>query len=195
MKDTKDYILMTSLKLFMQKSFKEVTMKEIVEKTSLSKGAFYHYFASKEAVFEEVVKYFYSHIIVTDYSNFPQTSLKDFCKVYLDKLANSPYDIEDAGNETNLFGFISEAIRKIPSFMDIHKAQRKTEIDAWSNIVAIAKKNKEIKANFPNKDISAMFLNISDGIVLNKMSTSDEEESLKGIKKGWGHLYKLLQKE
>jgi len=44
MSDTKTHILMVSLKLFLQKNFKEVTMKEIVKETGLSKGAFYHYF-------------------------------------------------------------------------------------------------------------------------------------------------------
>jgi TetR/AcrR family transcriptional repressor of nem operon len=40
MSGAKDHILLTSLKLFLQKSFKEVTMKEIVNKTGLSKGVF-----------------------------------------------------------------------------------------------------------------------------------------------------------
>jgi AcrR family transcriptional regulator len=58
MNDTKEHIITTSLKLFLQKNFKEVTMKEIVNATRLSKGAFYHYFESKEKVFKEVVRHF-----------------------------------------------------------------------------------------------------------------------------------------
>jgi AcrR family transcriptional regulator len=195
MKDTKDYILMTTLKLFLQKSFKEVTMKEIVEKTGLSKGAFYHYFASKDAVFEEVVKFFFNNAIIADYSNFPKTSLKDFCKFYLDKMANSPYVIEDEEGAINLLVFFAEAIRKIPSFKEIHNAQRKKEVEAWTNIVAVAQKNDEINAGFPDKDIAMMFLNLSDGIAMNQMVSANKNEPLKSIKKEWGHLYKLLQKE
>ncbi len=59
MSDTKAHILMVSLKLFLQKNFKEVTMKEIVEETGLSKGAFYHYFESKEKLFYEIIDYFF----------------------------------------------------------------------------------------------------------------------------------------
>jgi AcrR family transcriptional regulator len=36
----------------MQKGYKEVTMKDIVDNAELSKGAFYHYFDSKEKVFK-----------------------------------------------------------------------------------------------------------------------------------------------
>jgi TetR/AcrR family transcriptional repressor of nem operon len=78
MNDSKEHILTTSLNLFLQKNFKEVTMKEIVEKTGLSKGAFYHYFSSKEQVFEEVMAHFYTDLIITDYSKFSQTSLVQF---------------------------------------------------------------------------------------------------------------------
>ncbi|MDR3129397.1 MAG: TetR/AcrR family transcriptional regulator [Tannerellaceae bacterium] len=52
MKEVKEHILKTALTLFLQKSFKEVIMNDIVEKTGMSKGAFYHYYSSKEKVFE-----------------------------------------------------------------------------------------------------------------------------------------------
>ena len=35
-------------------------MKEIVEKTGLSKGAFYHHFSSKEILFKEIVLMFFA---------------------------------------------------------------------------------------------------------------------------------------
>ena len=52
---TKEHILNVCTHLFLQKGFKEVTMKEIVEKTGMSKGAIYHYFNSKEQLFLEVI--------------------------------------------------------------------------------------------------------------------------------------------
>lgn len=55
MADLKEHILETAQKLFLQKGFKGVTMNELVEAAGLTKGAFYHYFKSKEQVFEEVV--------------------------------------------------------------------------------------------------------------------------------------------
>jgi AcrR family transcriptional regulator len=61
MSDSRTHILETAANLFMQKSYKEVTMKEIVDKTGLSKGAFYLHFRSKEQLFMEVTDYFFSH--------------------------------------------------------------------------------------------------------------------------------------
>jgi len=44
MNDTREHILKVAFNLFLLKSYKEVTMAELVEKTGMSKGAFYHYF-------------------------------------------------------------------------------------------------------------------------------------------------------
>ena len=192
MKETRDYILIKTLELFLQKSYKEVTMKEIVDKTGLSKGAFYHYFSSKDAVFEEVVKYFYDNIMITDYSNFPQTSLKDFCSTYTERLRNAPNLTDEAKDETNLFVFISEASRKIPTFAEIHNNQKKKEIDAWSEAVRNARKKKEIQSDLSDTDIAKMFIYLSDGVSLTAITQKPSEETLDELTKAWDNLYSLL---
>jgi TetR/AcrR family transcriptional repressor of nem operon len=77
---TKDYILGVSLKLFLQKNYKEVTMKEIVNKTGLSKGAFYHYFESKEKLFYEVINNFFATVLNVDFNEYSKESLYQFYK-------------------------------------------------------------------------------------------------------------------
>ena len=86
MNDTKEHILRTAFCLFLQKSFKEVTMKEIVERTGLSKGAFYHYFASKERLFTEVMDTFIFQGVVVDYNALNRNSLYEFYHDYIYKL-------------------------------------------------------------------------------------------------------------
>lgn len=191
MKETRDYILRKSFELFLQKSYKEVTMKEIVEKTGLSKGAFYHYFPSKENVFEEVVKYFYDQIMITDYTGFPTASLKDFYLAYIKKLKDST-DVEENDNSTNLYMFISEASKKVPSFAEIHDNQRQKEIDAWTKAVKTARKNGEIKSSLSDEAIAKMFIYLSDGISLTTITHNPNEKTLAELKNCWDGLYKLL---
>lgn len=193
MKETKDYILKKTFELFLQKSYKEVTMKEIVDKTGLSKGAFYHYFPSKENVFEEVVKYFYDEVMISDYSTFPSTSFKEFYHTYIDRLKDSPsHSDETEDNQTNLYMFISEAAKKVPNFADIHDTQRKKELKAWSSAVSRAKKNKEIKSGLPDETIAKMFIFLSDGISLTTITHNPDEETLSDLKNCWDSLYKLI---
>ena len=51
----KKYILETARKVFMQKGFKNVTMKDIVEACDISRGGLYLYFSSTEEIFLEVL--------------------------------------------------------------------------------------------------------------------------------------------
>ncbi len=50
------YILETARKVFMEKGYKNVTMKDIVEACEISRGGLYLYFASTSEIFMEVLK-------------------------------------------------------------------------------------------------------------------------------------------
>lgn len=52
----KKYILETARKVFMEKGFKDVTMKDIVEACNISRGGLYLYFSSTKEIFLEVLK-------------------------------------------------------------------------------------------------------------------------------------------
>lgn len=54
--DTRLKLIKTGASLFAKKSFTEVTVEEVVRKANLSKGAFYHYFSSKENFYVEIIK-------------------------------------------------------------------------------------------------------------------------------------------
>ena len=51
----KKYILETARKLFMEKGYKNVTMKDIVEACDISRGGLYLYFNSTAEIFREVM--------------------------------------------------------------------------------------------------------------------------------------------
>lgn len=52
----KKYILETARRVFMEKGFKKVTMKDIVEACEISRGGLYLYFESTGQIFLEVLK-------------------------------------------------------------------------------------------------------------------------------------------
>ena len=63
MTSTKDHILFTALKLILKKGYGNVTMSELVNASGMSKGAFYHYFTSKDQIYQNTMdKYFFSYM-------------------------------------------------------------------------------------------------------------------------------------
>lgn len=53
-KKRKMEFLETALELFNEKGYEKTTIKDIIETMGVSKGAFYHYFQSKEDIIEEI---------------------------------------------------------------------------------------------------------------------------------------------
>lgn len=201
-KNSKEHILEVSLVLFLQKSFKAVTMKEIVQKTGLSKGAFYHYFDSKEKVFEEVMKYFYADLFKQNFDEFSHESLRAFCKDYLkdiDKKFLSVRKMEKSTGEimnVNHYFLIFDAFTLLPAFKEKHKKDEQEEIQAWKKIVRIAREKGEIKSELKDEDIAKMYLYLGDGFgmhVILENNLANGPKFMKGIEKLFNNLYQLIQ--
>jgi len=52
----KDAIMKTAEKLFFEKGYAETSIQDILDELSISKGGFYHYFDSKNALLEEICR-------------------------------------------------------------------------------------------------------------------------------------------
>jgi AcrR family transcriptional regulator len=87
MSNTKEFILETSFKLFLNKGYRNTSMSNLVTETKLSKGAFYHYFKNKEELYQEVInRYFISY-----YKSVDWDSLKDMNLVELEMMIKEFY--------------------------------------------------------------------------------------------------------
>lgn len=201
-KDSREHILEVSFSLFLRKSFKAVTMQEIVEKTGLSKGAFYHYFDSKEQVFEEVVKAFYKNMLKHDFDKFSKGSLKAFYNDYLNSSLHILQGFQQLEKERNIkehfnyYSLIFDAIARIPSFKKMFVEENQRELENWEKVIATAKKNGEIKTGIANEKIARMFMHTGDGYGLNMIllnTANVQSEFAYELKSIWDSLYSLLK--
>lgn len=197
MKDTKQHILDTAFKLFLKKTFKEVTMKEIVEATALSKGAFYHYFSSKEQLFREIVETYYLTQMLIGYEQFDQSSLQAFYNDFLNHVDTKENALSaEEDTNTNYFSLVFEAIRLFPETKVKFAENDATEIKIWANVIAQAKKNGEIKAEMSDEYIAQIFLFSVDATSLRVMML-DEKNNRKALKQKligfWDSFYKQLK--
>jgi len=186
MNESKQHIIRKSLALFLQKSYKEVTMKDIVEKTGLSKGAFYHYFDSKEELFKEIANMVFLMGTI-DYDSFGQKSLFEFYNEYLENISMSFQRIADLFGKPkevslsfNIFLIIFEAISRFPEFLALELDLYNRELKAWEKTVSSARLSGEIKSQSSDRQIAELFLYCNDGVFIrfinNNKSTSYEED-------------------
>jgi TetR/AcrR family transcriptional repressor of nem operon len=200
MNESKEHILLTSLTLFLQKSFKEVTMKEIVDKTGMSKGAFYHYFSSKEQVFSEVIQHFFVSMMTADYTRLTHRSLKEFYKEILDlfeknrkKLKKMIPEDEHGPINNNYYYLIFDAMKMLPDFKERHRQEQKEELKAWKNVISIAKKHKEIKTHMNDEQVAKLFINVGDGTYINLIMSDNVNKKNNELEELWDGLYDALK--
>lgn len=197
MTDTRDRIVEIASKLFMQKSFKEVTIKEIVEKTGMSQGAFFHYFKTKEVLFLEVIE---NVLVSIDdyYDSLTKDSLQQFYRQYihtiLDNIMPEYISMEDGDSVMNYFSLCFEAVKIFPDFKhkisDIHEI----EFNNWKSVVSKARANGEISSVMKDEEIANMFINSGDGLVMNCIHTGYSNGDIKNKWIAlWDGFYKVLK--
>jgi AcrR family transcriptional regulator len=192
MKDTKEHILETAFLLCLQKSFKSITLKDIVKETGLSNGAFYHYFENKEQLFRETINHFFE-IANQSYKTLSKESLFQFIQ---DNLATkSDYKIKKKymNKDINIFSFIFEASRYFPDIQEKNLEFQQKELNTWIEIIDIAKKSGEIKSNVASETLANFFLYTSDGNLLSLFTGGEAGQAMPKLKVLWEGLYQLLK--
>lgn len=202
-KNTKEHILEVSLILFLQKSFKAVTIQEIVNQSGVSKGAFYHYFESKKELFSEVMNHFYLPLFSKKIANFSHDSLKGYYNDVIENIKEMFYAIEKIEKRLNvdMFGanhylLVFNAMSLLPSFMELHKKMDREEIDGWINIVKIAREKGEIETSLDDEQLALMFFYLGDGYGVNMISDTHnirKEKIENEMRRPWDNLYELIR--
>ncbi len=169
MKNTKGFIIEKAFALFMTMSYKEVILSEILKVTGLSKGAFYHHFESKEALFEAVVDQFFFGIASDGgFEPAPQKSfIENMDEFLLQKEKAFAWFASQLGidqSEINFFMFIMEAIKHLPKVqqkVELFIQHEKTQLE---HIVEMAQQKGEINNTLPPSTIAALLQAAFDGI-------------------------------
>jgi AcrR family transcriptional regulator len=187
MHPSKEHIITVASLLFLQKSYKEVTMQEIVKNTGLSKGAFYHYFKSKEQLFLEVLDFFFSTVFVHDYDAYSKDSFYQFYhdyaratkkigKKYLEKFRDSGNDVFNI----NYFSMVIEGTRLFPGFRENMVRGFQHELETWKGVIRKARKNKEIKTEMTDEEIAKTFIGLGDGISMHMLMRGASIQEITG---------------
>jgi AcrR family transcriptional regulator len=199
MKDTKEHILETAFFLFVEKTFKEVTMKEIVNATGLSKGGFYHYFESKEQLFHEVINDYLIPNLSVDYSQFDDSSLHRFYNESLDfmeKRATSGLRqnlLAQDGTYSNFYVFIFEAIKFFPELKEKFVEFDAYKLNNWIKVIHNAKMSGEIKSSMSDECIAKIFLSTIESTGIRLAMSLDDGNKKARLSVLWDSFYAQLK--
>jgi len=116
---TKQRILDAAFELFLSHGFDGTGVNQILHKTGLSKGAFYHHFKSKDEIYTAVMsEFFLKPFAETDFEKMATLPLNDTRAIFADYYSNLPKEImQKAGIDmARYFAVFFEAISRLPNF-------------------------------------------------------------------------------
>ncbi len=173
--DTRQALLDEAAKMFLAEGYDATSINRLVKRCGVTKGAFYHYFKSKDELFSQVVvriiKQFEEYFVK---AVLPKEPFKDFLLAYFDYLAYFRNFSFEMGAKANLFYLIFDGLKRFPSLRsDIAGVYR----DLFA---AIAQKFKEAQDKGEvigsiDPDTFAMGIGVLvDGLILFEVILADQ---------------------
>lgn len=198
MKNTKSLIIEKAFALFMTMSYKEVSLSVILKATGLSKGAFYHHFESKEALFEAVVDQFFFGIASDGgFEPAPEMSFtENMDEFLLQKEKAFAWFASQLGvnqSEINFFMFIMEAIRHLPNVkhkVELFMQQEKVQLE---RIVTMALQKGELKGGTNISTVASMLQAAFDGLEMHGVLLRKSTETTQKEKELVQHIYDCIK--
>lgn len=161
-KTTKDFIIDASFKLFLEKSYEQVTVKDIEKATGLTRGSIFYHVMNKEDLFIKVIdKYIVdTQSIKRKMQIQKETTLQGFLQKYIKGVKNTMdfmYSLSVTNIYKSYFFLIMQATIHYPHFDEKAKELVDTENKAWEKIIKQAIQNGEIEKDINVEDTIIRF--------------------------------------
>jgi len=180
-------------------SCKDVTLRELVEKSGLSKGAFYHYFPSKERLFIETTERFLINTFKIDLStkNIDSMTFRDLIQRYVSEgQQNIEQLVKSIGGkvkETNFYMYLFQAMEHYPGFKKKVETFHEEEINFIKKFLDMAKDRKEIKNSIDTADTAQLIHTLMHGISVISNFSVKSTETKKFAERMLKNLYSLIE--
>lgn len=195
MNETRNIILLTSLRLFLEQGYKEVTMKRILDASGQAKGTFYYHFRDKDQVFEEAAKYFMENYVLLNFNKLPCDSVENYMRAYLRAKSRLARKMALLGDSTRLIVFLNEASGRVAGLGPLIAGQEEAERIAWLRALDNGRRSGEIACPLPDERIADLFMHTYQGVRSGQLKDiCGNAEALERIERDWTALYSLLRR-
>ena len=204
---TKEHILNQAFKLFLQKSYKEVTMEELQASTGLSRGGLYHHFnkrgakyKGKEAIFQATVERFFFSMAEEplNLEEMQQRGFLENFQAYLNhKQSLMDNMLKSTGLEeldSNYFMLMLQSVQYFPEMREKIREQVVQETKNWSKVIELAQKQGEIRKDLDAAILAQHIYYLLDGLEMHLVMMGNiNEEVYKEITTMISQLYDLIK--
>lgn len=169
---SKDKIVKVAFALFLEKGFKEVTIKNIMEATKLSKGAIYHHFESKEEIYFQTLSTYYFGLLETANLGLATGNFRQDVETLYSFVANMFGNVENISKEgikypiRNFFSFQLES-EKNEIIQNITKKTVVEYRERIAEIVVSAIEHGQLDKNLDVDAVALQIIGMIEGVAIN----------------------------
>jgi AcrR family transcriptional regulator len=197
LKTTKDIILRTSFKSFLEHGFDKISLNEVISKTNLTKGAFYYYFKSKDDLLKSVRERYLENYIQRriDDISANDTNFLDQLKYIGDSMVKLPYIVsqeeEIEVDPRNYFLLFKTSVKQNEELTRLNYQQAKSSLKIIASIIEKAQLKKQITDKIEADKIASIIYYSIAGIQ-HEWSINNEIDLKKEIDNYVNNIYRLL---
>jgi len=196
---SKSNIIRVAFALFLEKGYKEVTIKNIMEATNLSKGAIYHHFESKEEIYFATIETYYINLFQTSSFEELTDNFAENIKLVYHFAANLFDGVEkltDKGMEFPIRNFYSFQLKSEDH--EIIRKRIRTTVEEYRNIiksiVEAGMESKQIRTDVDADAITLQIIGMLEGISINYSTVRNnvKEVLLQNFKLAFDSYFKMI---
>ncbi|WP_375563147.1 TetR/AcrR family transcriptional regulator [Bernardetia sp. OM2101] len=196
---TKENILISSFRIFLEKGYEKATMNELVKASKVSKGAFYHYFTGKEELFDVTIeKYFFE--IASPMIAFEPSEEKTFLENVQQYITKKNTEVAtvmqrlEVDFTINYMNVILEAMKLFEHHKKRSLKLLDTELAVHQKIIETAQQKGEVRDDLDASLLAKHFYFLLDGFKFHVMILTDwDTEKYVEVNKLMEQFYQLIK--
>lgn len=196
---SKDNIVKVAFALFLEKGYKEVTIKKIMKATQLSKGAIYHHFESKEAIYFATLETYYINLFQTSNLELPVGGFKENIEEiyhFAAELFSNIENLTDKGLEFPIRDFYSFQLESENNEIIRNRIQSTVEDyrSIVKNVILQGIVNKEIRIDLDVEALTLQIIGMIEGISINHSTIRNNVKNilLEKYKLAFDNYFKMI---
>lgn len=197
-KDTKQQILQKAYLLFLEKGYDAVSISMIQKEVGIGRATMYHYFSSKEELFNEVIEMRYKLEQGQDkLSDYEGVLLSDYLKQRINKgrMVLKSGQLPKKIGMLNYFIMSFQALDKNPDLAVKSDEMHEEAIAKWSLIIKNSVDHGELKSNIDIRKTAKLFMSVRHGIGITSSMTASMEETIDETEEMYQYIFSLISSD
>jgi len=173
--DTRKTLVNEALKMFLTRGYDATSINDISMKCGVTKGAFYHYFKSKDQLFRDVIEQ-----ISEEYEEFfireimSKESFEDFFFAYFSIISYHDKMSSHMGIDMNMVDLVFDGIKKIPDLRKSIAAIYTGLKEVMITRINSAREDGEIDSSVDPESLALEIIILIEGMILFEVLLQDE---------------------